>query len=69
MMEEAIMEVRAKAISKDRKQISVDSTEAVAMRISEDLMINDRFYTQTNNVNDSIDDLDLFLTSSNRLYV
>ena len=47
MMEEAIMEARAKAISKDRKQISVDSTEAVAMRISEDLMINDRVCSQT----------------------
>ena len=55
-MEEAIMEARAKAISKDRKQISVDSTEAVAMRISEDLMINDRVYSQTKKGNDSIDD-------------
>ena len=56
IMEEAIMEARAKAISKDRKQISVDSTEAVAMRISEDLMINDRVYSQTKKGNDSIDD-------------
>ena len=46
-MEEATMEARAKAISKDRMQISVDSMEAVAMQISEDSMINDGVCSQT----------------------
>lgn len=47
IMEEAIMEARAKAISKDRKQISEALMEVAAMQISEDLMINDRVCSQT----------------------